>query len=129
MRDYLKALCANIDPRRPHVTIDADFDAASMPLDRAVPVGLIVNELVTNSLKYAFDDEGGIIRIAFRLNQVIGEAELSVGDDGRGMGPTRPGSFGLRLLVESLAGKLGGRVTNGDVPKGTMTTVAFPYSV
>jgi two-component sensor histidine kinase/putative methionine-R-sulfoxide reductase with GAF domain len=128
MRDYLKALCANIDPRRPHVTIDADFDAASMPLDRAVPVGLIVNELVTNSLKYAFDDEGGIIRIAFRLNQVIGEAELSVGDNGRGMGPTRPGSFGLRL-VESLARQLGGRLASGDVPKGTVTTVTFPYSV
>ena len=77
MRDYLTALCANIDPRRPQVTLDTDFDAATMPLDRAVPVGLIVNELVTNSVKYAFDDEGGIIRISFRLNTVIGEAELS----------------------------------------------------
>ena len=128
MRDYLTALCANIDPRRPQVTLDTDFDAATMPLDRAVPVGLIVNELVTNSVKYAFDDEGGIIRIAFRLNTVVGEAELSVADNGRGMGPTRPGSLGLRL-VESLTRQLGGRLAIGKVPKGTMTTLTFPYSL
>jgi two-component sensor histidine kinase len=105
-----------------------DFDAASMPLDRAVPIGLIVNELVTNSLKYAFDEDGGIIRIVFRLNQLIGQAELSVSDSGRGMGPTRPGSFGLRL-VESLSRQLGGHLSVGDVPKGTMTSVTFPYTV
>ena len=128
MRDYLTALCANIDPRRPQVTLDTDFDAATMPLDRAVPVGLIVNELVANSVKYAFDDEGGIIRITFRLNTVIGEAELSVADNGRGMGPTRPGSLGLRL-VEILSRQLGGRLAVGNVPKGTMTTLTFPYSV
>ncbi len=45
MRDYLKSLCANIDPRRPNLTIDTDFDSASIPLDRAVLVGLILNEL------------------------------------------------------------------------------------
>ena len=112
----------------PNAAGGADFDAAKMPLDRAVPVGLIVNELVTNSLRYAFDDEGGAIHIAFRLNQMIGEAELSVRDSGRRMGPTRPGSFGLRL-VESLARQLGGRLTTGDVPKGTMRTVTFPYSL
>ena len=128
MRDYLKALCANIDPRRPHITIDADFDAASYAARPRRSGRAVVNELVTNSLKYAFDDEGGIIRIAFRLNREIGEAELSVGDNGRGMGPTRPGSFGLRL-VESLARQLGGRLTIGDVPKGTMTTLTFPSSV
>jgi two-component sensor histidine kinase len=36
MRDYLKALCANIDPRRPNLTIDTEFEAVSIPLDRAV---------------------------------------------------------------------------------------------
>ena len=128
MHDYLKALCANIDPRRPEVTIDMEVDAASIPLDRAVPVGLILNELVTNSLKYAFDDAGGVINVAFRIDETIGEAELTVRDNGRGMGPIRKGAFGLRL-VESLAGQLGGRLTRPEAPKGTVTTVSFPYSV
>ena len=128
MHDYLKALCANIDPRRPEVTIDMEVDAASIPLDRAVPVGLILNELVTNSLKYAFDDAGGVINVAFRIDETIGEAELTVRDNGRGMGPIRKGAFGLRL-VESLAGQLGGRLMRPEAPKGTVTTLSFPYSV
>jgi two-component sensor histidine kinase len=128
MHDYLKALCANIDPHRPEIAIEVDVDIASIPLDRAVPVGLILNELVTNSIKYAFDEEGGIINVVFRVDQSIGEAEISVRDNGRGMGGVRPGAFGLRL-VESLAGQLGGTLTRDDVPKGTLTTVRFPYSV
>jgi two-component sensor histidine kinase len=128
MRDYLKALCANIDPRRPNLTIDTEFELISIPLDRAVPIGLILNELVTNSVKYAFDEEGGVINVTFRVNETIGEAELGVRDNGRGMGPTRSGSLGLRL-VESLSRQLGGRLTTPEVPKGTKTVLTFPYSV
>jgi len=128
MQDYLKALCANIDPRRPEVSIEVDVDAAGIPLDRAVPVGLIVNELVTNSLKYAFNETGGVINVAFRVDQTIGEAKLSVSDNGRGMGPPREGGFGLRL-VESLVGQLGGRRTTPKVQKGTSAILSFPYSI
>lgn len=128
MQDYLKALCANIDPRRPQTSIEVDADAAGLPLDRAVPIGLILNELVTNSVKYAFDDEGGVINVVFRIDETIGEAELTVSDNGRGMGPGREGAFGLRL-VESLTRQLGGRHITPAVAKGTLTTVSFPYSV
>ncbi len=128
MQDYLKALCANIDPRRPQVKIQVDVDKAGIPLDRAVPIGLIVNELVTNSVKYAFDEEGGVIEVVFRVDETIGEAQLSVSDNGRGMGPARTGGFGLRL-VESLTGQLGGRRTTPEVARGTRTMVSFPYSV
>jgi two-component sensor histidine kinase len=128
MRDYLTALCANIDPRRPNLTIETEFDVASIPLDRAVPIGLVLNELVTNSVKYAFDDEGGVIRVTFRADETIGEAELCVCDNGRGMGPVRSGSLGLRL-VDSLSRSVGGRVTTPEVAKGTTTVLTFPYSV
>lgn len=128
MRDYLKALCANIDPRRPNLTIDTEFEPISIPLDRAVPIGLILNELVTNSVKYAFDEEGGVINVTFRLNETIGEAELCVRDNGRGMGPARSGSLGLRL-VEGFSRQLGGWLTTPEVPKGTTTVLTVPYSV
>jgi two-component sensor histidine kinase len=128
MRDYLTALCANIDPRRANLTIDTELDAASIPLDRAVPIGLILNELVTNSVKYAFEEEGGVITVKFHANEAIGEAELSVRDNGRGMGPARSGSLGLRL-VESLSRQLGGRLTTPEAGKGTTTVLTFPYSV
>jgi len=128
MRDYLKALCTNIDPRRPDLTIDMELQSTSIPLDRAVPIGLILNELVTNSVKYAFDEDGGVINVTFRVNETIGEAELCVSDNGRGMGPARSGSLGLRL-VESLSRQLGGRLTTPQVGKGTTTVLTFPYSV
>ncbi len=128
MHDYLRALCANIDPKHPQISIELDSDAAGIPLDRAVPIGLIVNELVTNSVKYAFGDEGGVISVAFRLNTEIGEGEVSVRDNGRGMGPSREGGLGLGL-AKSLAGQLGGQLITPEVPKGTLTILAFPYSV
>lgn len=128
MQDYLNALCANIDPHRPRVAIRVAVDAANIPLDRAVPVGLIVNELVTNSIKYAFDEEGGTITITLHVDELIGEATLTVDDTGRGMSGARPGAFGLRL-VESLASQLGGRLTREDVQKGTRVRLRFPYSV
>jgi two-component sensor histidine kinase len=84
--------------------------------------------LVTNSVKYAFDEKGGVINVTFRVNETIGEAELCVRDNGRGMGPARSGSLGLRL-VESLSRQLGGRLTTPEVPKGTKTVLTFPYSV
>ena len=107
------------------LTSTRNVDATSIPLDRAVPIGLILNELVTNSVKYAFDEEGGVINVTFRVNETIGEAELCVRDNGRGMGPARSGSLGLRL-VESLSRQLGGRLTTPEVPKGTDDGVEIP---
>ncbi len=127
MHDYLKALCANIDPRHPRITIEVEVATAGIPLDRAVPIGLIVNELVTNSVKHAFDDEGGIFNVMFRVNSDIGEGELSVRDNGRGIDSTRKGGLGLGL-AQSLAGQLGGRLIRPEVSKGTLTILTFPYS-
>ena len=128
MHDYLRALCTNINPHRPQIAIEVDADVAGIPLDRAVPIGLIVNELVTNSVKYAFDHEGGTINVVLRVNTTIGEGEVSVRDNGRGMGAPRKGGLGLRL-VESFADQLGGHLSTPEVPKGTLTILRFPYSV
>ncbi len=129
MHDYLKALCANIDPRRPQISIEVDVDVAGIPLDRAVPVGLIVNELVTNSVKYAFDDEGGIINVVFRVNETIGEAEVSVRDNGRGMGGADAQGRVRPAAGRKPRGPARRTLTRADVPKGTLTTLTFPYSV
>ena len=80
---------------------------------------------MTNSVKYAFDEEGGVINVTFRVNETIGEAELCVRDNGRGMGPARSGSLGLRL-VESLSRQLGGRLATPEVPKGTTDGADIP---
>jgi len=87
------------------------FDLAEtwVGVDTAIPVGLIVNELVTNALKYAFVGRtSGVLSLVLRAD---GERlYLDVGDDGIGMPPPaerRKGSLGLRL-VTTLVRQLGG---------------------
>ena len=124
--DYLRALCANIDPQRETVSIAVESErGALLPLDRAVAAGLIVNELVTNSLKYAFDDDGGTIRVSFTSQTDLGEACLTVEDNGRGMGPPRKGGLGLQL-IDAFTNQLDGQAEREPVEKGTRTCVRFP---
>jgi len=124
--DYLRALCANIDPHRDRMIIEVEATpGVLLPLDRAVPAGLIVNELVTNSVKYAFDESGGVIRVTFTTSPDLGEACLVVADDGRGMGPPREGGLGLKL-IEALANQLDGWAEQEPSGKGTRTRVRFP---
>jgi two-component sensor histidine kinase len=124
--DYLRALCANIDPQREGLMIEVDVSTGFLlPLDRAVPAGLIVNELVTNSLKYAFDEAGGTIGVEFTTDPDRGEAYLVVQDNGRGMSEPRQGGLGLSL-VTAFTQQLGGKADREDVAKGTRTRVCFP---
>jgi two-component sensor histidine kinase len=123
--DYLRALCANIDPHREGIAIEVEARRATLPIDRAVPAGLIVNELVTNSLKYAFDERGGSIRVTFSVDEDRGEASIEVADDGRGMGEKREGGLGL-TLVKAFIGQISGQVEPCEVERGTCTRVHFP---
>jgi two-component sensor histidine kinase/putative methionine-R-sulfoxide reductase with GAF domain len=125
--DYLRALCANIDPARPGVAIEVKSEEAVLPLDRVVPAGLVVNELVTNSIKYAFGEAGGTIRVSFAVDAKIGEACLTVEDDGRGKPAGAKRGLGLSL-VENFARQLGGRVEHADAAKGTRTILRFPFA-
>jgi two-component sensor histidine kinase len=130
--DYLRALCANINPYRESVAIAVAADATTVPIDRAVPAGLIVNELVTNSLKYAFDEAGGVIRVTFAADPATGEGCLTVEDDGRGMPPAAdapaPGGLGMRL-IEAFVQQLNGRLERDEVERGTRIRACFPLAL
>lgn len=126
--DYLRSLCANINPQNGHVAVLVEASATAVPLDRAVPAGLIVNELVTNAFKYAFDEgQDGLIRVTFAVDAQVGEALITVEDDGKGMGAPREGGLGL-TLIDSLARQLTGRVERDPVEKGTRTRLSFPLA-
>jgi two-component sensor histidine kinase/putative methionine-R-sulfoxide reductase with GAF domain len=126
--DYLRSLCANIDPQRTDVTIEVAAEKATIPIDRAVPAGLIVNELVTNSIKYAFGNGGGLIRIHFATSSNHSEAWLTVEDNGKGM--KLPPKKGLGLsLVEGFAQQIQGRVEYVPVETGSKTTFCFPATI
>jgi len=122
---YLRALCTSLDSQRDGVSISVKADEITMPSDRAVPVGLIVNELVTNSLKYAFDErEGGAVMVELSVGEGGGRIMLVVSDNGRGFDPEKASGSGLRL-IRSLARQIAGHVEQETSPQGTVTRVTF----
>jgi two-component sensor histidine kinase len=122
---YLRALCANIDPQRPDIAVEIEAEPVHIPIDRAVPAGLVVNELVTNSIKYAFGNAGGHIKVHFGMVSNSSEGCLSVQDDGKGM--SSPPRKGLGLtLVDGFAQQIQGRIKLEKVETGTRTVLCFP---
>ncbi|KQO55861.1 MULTISPECIES: histidine kinase dimerization/phosphoacceptor domain -containing protein [unclassified Methylobacterium] len=114
---FLEALCARLQESAPHHTLVCRAQTVNIPADLAIPLGLFVNELVTNAIKYAYPEGAGEIRITVRDvgadDGAAGGLHLSVCDDGVGLpdgfDPTAPrrASLGMRI-VNSLARQLGG---------------------
>lgn len=103
-------------------------DQLQLNLDTAIPLGLLINELVTNSLKYGFpDNQPGMLYIHI-LPQKYPNFLLLIGDDGVGFS-TQPSSnnsssLGLRL-VQQLSRQLNGTVERDHQPKGTHFKIRF----
>ncbi len=128
--DYLGRLIESIrltystgDP----VRVEKMFDDINLDSRVLFPVGMIVNELLTNALRHAFPKgESGDIEV--RLAQTGEMIELTVSDNGEGMPPQvgidNSGSFGL-VLVGTLVEQLGGSLEL-DRANGTSWTIRFP---
>ena len=114
---YLRGLAgdllrANADPAR-NISVVCEAAGLRTNMDSAVPLGLIVNELVSNALKHAFNGRSSG-RVMVRLEQQAELAELCVCDDGAGLPANfsfeSTDSLGLRL-VNNLARQLDGELT------------------
>jgi two-component sensor histidine kinase len=102
-----------------------------LPIDAAIPCGLIVNELVSNALKHAFPmGRSGTIRVSF-MHDGDRHALISVSDDGvgipEGFDPQNLKSLGIQL-VYLLAGQLGGSATL-ERSGSTRFVVRFPFEL
>ena len=120
MAVYLPDLCSSLAEALflgELVRLECEADPAALERDRAVAVGLIVNELVTNAAKHAFADGGhGQIRVAFAREP--SGYRLTVDDDGKGLPAdysTRRQGLG-RGLVEAFTRQAGGSLTVGAGP-------------
>lgn len=112
------------------------LESLDITVNRAIPIGLIINELVSNSLKYAFPEDRSIpnkpeLRVSFSKS---GEnLEMRVEDNGIGM----PFGFDLKdsnslglKLVNILVRQLGGKIDfSSDSKKGTQFKIHIPLSV
>jgi PAS domain S-box-containing protein len=128
--NYLDELCRDLiasvykeDGRS--IELKTDIGSEFLPTDRAIPIGLIVNELVTNAVKYAFPgNTSGTVLVT--LKRLPGELRLTVADDGQGLDPRRADSGLGGRLVEGFAQQLGGRVERESNSQGTTVRLILP---
>lgn len=129
--EYVQSLIGELDTAMKaaghhYSAIYVSVDPIAIPTDRAVSIGVIVTELVTNAFKYAYRDiEPGEVRV--NLVRDGDRAVLSVEDDGIGFaGEGKPRGTGLgSRIVKAMAINLGTNVEYGGRDRGTRVVLRF----
>lgn len=101
------------------IALETRISDVALGVDVAVPCGLIINELLSNSLKYAFE-EGAVGKIYIHVDQLEDRSvRITIGDDGRGLPPDvgfwNTKTLGLRL-VRTLVRQIDGEIEVGGPP-------------
>jgi PAS domain S-box-containing protein len=129
--EYVQAIVKELlhSYRRPGVQFKTSIDKIRFGVDTAIPCGLLINELVTNSIKHAFpDDRQGTVEIS--ATRESGRINLSVADDGVGlpdtMDFTSEDTLGV-TIIRALTDQIDGMLTVDRVG-GTRITISFPLS-
>jgi chemotaxis protein methyltransferase CheR len=127
---YLEALCRDLiesvqKENSTSIALKTDIENEALPVDRAIPLGLIVNELVTNAVKYAFPGETRGT-VAVTLKRIPGALRLTVSDDGKGADPQRADSGLGGRLVDTFARQLGGQAERESGLHGTTVRLILP---
>jgi|GEM_PF-6462919 len=107
------------------VDLSLDIDDVKFPSEQAAPLALIVNELISNSLKHGLRKRGGNMRIS--LKQDAQRVHLTCADNGTGL----PANFDEKdslgvMIVRSLTRKLNGKVAFIRLQPGTEVKIDFP---
>lgn len=105
LSDFVGHLCQNLQSSAPEHTVQCHSEPIIISADKAILLGLLVNELVTNAVKYAYVDLPGVIRVEAR--EIDGHLLVEISDEGTGL----PEGFDVNQPRNSL----GFRVINGLV--------------
>ncbi|MCR8557297.1 sensor histidine kinase [Mucilaginibacter sp. BJC16-A38] len=134
MAEYVPELVGNLGVSfgvYDSIRFPVDIDPITLNLSYAVPLGLIINEAVTNAIKYAFPGKGsGTINISLKQNDQ--DIVLVIADDGVGLpddpNRTKFNSFGIELM-KGLSEDINGAI-QFEIIQGTRITVSFkPYGL
>lgn len=106
-----------------------DLDDVILPLDKAIPLALVLNELVTNALKYAYADKSAG-DVFIELKAAAGQVLLNVTDKGAGL----PAGFDLKQhssvgmkIIKSLTRQLRGEMSMLNMSPGLQCSLRFPF--
>ena len=130
---FLEELCESIsssfDAQRQGISIDVNADDMPITIDAAIPLGMLVNEIVTNALKHAFRSRpSGRISVIFSGTPASG-AQLVISDNGiglpeRSLEVTKNGTSGSRI-IRSFVKQIRGAM-HVDTEAGTTITIRIP---
>ncbi len=133
-KDYILSLVEEVRgslPAQRDTDIALDVEQLSLDMDTLIPLGLVINETLTNALLHAFEGHASP-RIRLTLRRLPdGMLSYTISDNGKGL----PGGFELAegpgiglTIVESLAGQLGGRLEVSGSEGWTTFSLVFPPS-
>lgn len=127
MPHYIRELVSYLQDPGSGIRFELAIDDVSLDVSQSVPVGLILNEAITNAIKYAFPGGGrGVVRVSLLYN-TEGLLELTVKDNGvglpEGFDMNRHVSMGM-MLMRTLSEQLEGRIIIKN-NAGTAVTVIF----
>ncbi|NOQ46409.1 MAG: PAS domain-containing protein, partial [Desulfobulbaceae bacterium] len=137
LQEYVQRLVRNLirvyDVHHDRIQVRIDTDDVSLNLEDATPVGLIINELLSNAFKYAFpgDREGEIV---LSMRETTDEhIELTIRDNGIGMPQGMDihqvkSSMGVQLVLGLVEGQLGGTI-NVKSDRGTTVSIVFQKKI
>lgn len=83
LADFMSELCKKLQGNTDGHTLRCHADPILLPADHAIPLGLLINELVTNAIKYAYPEGGGVIEVLAR--EIDGRLRVEVSDQGVGL--------------------------------------------
>ena len=129
LADFMNELCKKLKGSTEGHLLHCDADPMLLSADHAIPLGLLVNELVTNAVKYAYPESAGAIEVSAR--EIKGRLHVEVSDQGIGL----PDGFNIDQPSASLGFKviagmvrqLQGRLTiRSNDPKGARFLLDLP---
>ena len=131
-RDYLTAIVSDtvaaMEASPGAVRLEISIDEIPLSTRIAIPLGLITNELVTNSLKYAYADRDDG-KFGLRAVSQNDSVEISIWDDGPGIDESASIDSGLgQLLVDAFVEQLGSVMRRSSGPTGTRYDLTIPHS-
>ena len=132
LEPYVKELCEylirSVKGNDNNISTDLDIGDYKLSVDTVIPLGLIINETITNALKYGIPDTNeGEIKIHLS-KKGANSYEMYLGDNGIGfpedINPKTTNSLGLKL-IHNLARQLRGTITRDEKSQGTYYQIIF----